>query len=155
MTPRLRHFQVDPRRVVHETIDGETIIIDLDLGTYYSLRGCAPAIWALLVQGLSEPEVLSEMNRRFTGEGQTVSDATLGLIARLREEGLIEDAAERERDGSPPTTNTTTAPSEFEEPRLEKYTDMQYFLLLDPIHEVEEGGWPDPSARESPRAASA
>jgi hypothetical protein len=30
----------------------------------------------------------------------------------------------------------------FEPPTLEHYTDMEYFLLLDPIHEVDESGWP-------------
>ena len=30
----------------------------------------------------------------------------------------------------------------FEAPILHKYTDMQDLLLLDPIHEVDEAGWP-------------
>jgi hypothetical protein len=28
------------------------------------------------------------------------------------------------------------------EPVLDKYTDMQELLLLDPIHEVDDAGWP-------------
>jgi hypothetical protein len=28
-------------------------------------------------------------------------------------------------------------------PVLNKYTDMQDLLLLDPIHEVDERGWPN------------
>ena len=30
----------------------------------------------------------------------------------------------------------------FERPKLGKYTDMQDLLLADPIHEVDEQGWP-------------
>jgi hypothetical protein len=30
----------------------------------------------------------------------------------------------------------------FEPPTFETYTDMQYFLLLDPIHDVDAAGWP-------------
>ena len=30
----------------------------------------------------------------------------------------------------------------FVDPALEKYTDMQDFLLVDPIHEVSDAGWP-------------
>jgi len=30
----------------------------------------------------------------------------------------------------------------FEKPKLQKFTDMQDLLLLDPIHEVDEAGWP-------------
>jgi hypothetical protein len=46
----------------------------------------------------------------------------------------------------------------FTHPQLQKYTDMQELLLLDPIHEVEESGWPatacgsaSPARLSSPR----
>jgi hypothetical protein len=31
----------------------------------------------------------------------------------------------------------------FEMPKLSKYTDMEDLLALDPIHEVDEMGWPN------------
>jgi hypothetical protein len=31
---------------------------------------------------------------------------------------------------------------EYDIPKLQKYTDVQSLLLLDPIHEVSEVGWP-------------
>ena len=31
----------------------------------------------------------------------------------------------------------------FESPNLQKYTDMQAMLWLDPIYEVDETGWPN------------
>jgi hypothetical protein len=31
----------------------------------------------------------------------------------------------------------------FEAPVLQKYTDMQDLLLLDPIHDTDETGWPN------------
>jgi hypothetical protein len=33
-----------------------------------------------------------------------------------------------------------------EPPRLERYTDMKDYFLLDPIHEVDTAGWPRPAA---------
>ena len=30
----------------------------------------------------------------------------------------------------------------FAQPQFEKFTDMQGFLLLDPIHETDSSGWP-------------
>jgi hypothetical protein len=47
-----RGFAVDPRRVVHETIDGETILIALETGVYYSLSGSGPEVWDLVLAGL-------------------------------------------------------------------------------------------------------
>ena len=34
----------------------------------------------------------------------------------------------------------------FVPPTLEKYTDMQDLVLLDPVHEVDERGWPHAQA---------
>ena len=39
-------------------------------------------------------------------------------------------------------TSSKTEKLGFEAPILQKYTDMQDLLLLDPIHEVDEAGWP-------------
>ena len=35
------------------------------------------------------------------------------------------------------------SPMAFEKPVIEKFSDMQEMLLLDPIHEVSEMGWPN------------
>jgi Coenzyme PQQ synthesis protein D (PqqD) len=148
---RGRQFTVDPRRVVHETIEGETIMIDLDTGTYYSLRGSGPAIWDLLVEGFADTEVIGAMKRRDGHEVDDVAAETSRLIEQLMDEGLLE-LAEPGPPTVPATAEARTAPGRFEPPILERYTDMKYFLLLDPIHEVEEGGWPRASAPGGPPA---
>ena len=38
--------------------------------------------------------------------------------------------------------------TQFEFPIIEKFTDMQELLLLDPIHEVDEKGWPHQAAED-------
>jgi hypothetical protein len=40
-------------------------------------------------------------------------------------------------------------PVKFEKCELIKYTDMQELLLLDPIHEVDETGWPEKESKPS------
>jgi hypothetical protein len=135
-------FDVDPRRVVHETIDGETILIQLETGTYYSLAGCGPEMWTLLAAGFCEEEVIAEMQRRYPGDPHEVGAASTRLVADLVREQLLVAAA-----GPGPATLPAGTPGEtFEAPVLKKYTDMEYFLLLDPIHEVDEAGWPNERA---------
>ena len=41
-----------------------------------------------------------------------------------------------------PANPSTTNQKEYEPPVIECYPDMQELLLLDPIHEVDETGWP-------------
>ena len=40
-------------QIVHETIDGETVVINLDSGSYYSLEGSGADLWSRLLAGES------------------------------------------------------------------------------------------------------
>jgi len=143
--PAARRFRVDSRKVVHETIDGETILIQLDTGTYYSLLGTGAEIWRLASNGHSIAAIVAELQRRYAGAA-AVEVAAEGLIEDLLAERLIELDPNKngaDGDGAPPVVGEI-GELEFVPPVLERYTDMQYFLLLDPIHEADEAdGWPN------------
>jgi Coenzyme PQQ synthesis protein D (PqqD) len=150
---RARHFKVDQHRIVHETIEGEAILIDLNTGTYYSLRGSGPEVWALLVDGHSDEDVVRLMRARGPADADAVATETADLIDRLCEERLLEES---EMDHEPHASSEADAASDepFESPVLERYTDMQHFLLLDPVHEVANVGWPSPPEAEQAPARS-
>jgi hypothetical protein len=133
-----RRFRVDPQRVVHETIDAETIIIHLKTGSYFSLSGVAPEVWSLAVAGCSEDAAVAEVARRYEDAADAADTARAFLRELVREE-LLEEAPDA---GEEPRHVELPSPGPFEAPVLRKFTDLQYFLLLDPIHEVEAAGWP-------------
>jgi hypothetical protein len=62
----MSHFGA-PSTVVHETIDGETIAIDLATGTYYSLAGSAAGIWAAVTAGLSRGDAVAATVAHYGG----------------------------------------------------------------------------------------
>ena len=62
---------------------------------------------------------------------------------------MTDDAAVAPPNGSAPAD----AARVFEAPRLEKYTDMQDLVLLDPVHEVDEQGWPQQRPEAGANAA--
>ena len=137
-----RRFTVDVRRVVHETIDGETILINLLSGNYYSLGGCGVEVWSLLAQGRSGDEVVDELQTRYPAAGE-VAEPVQALIDELLQEELLEPAVENGNGHSAGAALLPAAPgASFAPPVLTKFTDLQYFLLVDPIHEVEAAGWP-------------
>jgi hypothetical protein len=149
-----RRFAVDPRQVVHETIDGETILIALETGVYYSLAGSGPEIWSLVAAGWTEDEIVAEMARRHSDHGALAEDATRDLVTELFSEGLVVDAAVNGNGHFQPVASPQDAGEPFAAPVLKKYTDMEYFLQLDPIHEVEAAGWPhERPAADGPQAA--
>jgi hypothetical protein len=138
-------FRINAENVVHETVDGEVIAIDLDNGSYYSLAGSAPAIWKLLARGVTEPEIRDALAVKFEAGAETIRAEVSALLEKLGESGLV--VSTEDAPGEPvaePGVDGPKAP--FEPARFERYTDMKDYFLLDPIHEVDTAGWPRPAA---------
>lgn len=136
-------FCIGPE-IVHETVDGEVIAIDLANGSYYSLAGSGPAIWEMLAGGAGEDEIGAALAERFEAEAGEIAAAVSALLEQLRENGLI--VSEPEAAAVPPAVADSAGKAAFEAPRLERYNDMKDYFLLDPIHEVDTVGWPQPAA---------
>jgi hypothetical protein len=131
---------VNAPHVVHETIDGETILIHLGNGSYYSLDGAGSEVWVLLAAGVSTEELFEAATDRFLGDRSEVETGLSSLLAELLREGLlVEGTAKAAADSFrfPP------GQVPFVVPVLQVYTDMQEFMLVDPLHDVDEVvGWP-------------
>jgi hypothetical protein len=139
----MRH-RVNSPNVIHETIEGEVVLIDLKTGTYYSLRGVGAAIWEDLVAGAGADEIAGDLRRRYDASDDQIADAVQTLIRELEDEGLVRAEAADEEAVTLPTLEDGGRPP-FEMPSLEKHTDMQDLILLDPVHEVGAAGWPQPN----------
>jgi hypothetical protein len=137
-------FRVSPE-IVHETVDGEVIAIDLVSGSYYSLAGSGPAVWEVLGSGASEAEIAAALADRFEADDETIAAAVSVLLGQLQEGNLVV-SDEQPGEAAPPTADGSGEKIPFEAPRLERYTDMKDYFLLDPIHEVDTAGWPRPAA---------
>lgn len=144
---QLTAFRINAPRVVHQTIDGETIMIDFDSGAYYSTDQAGAVIWEQVDGGAPVDEIVQVLAQRYNGDRRDIENAVTHFLAELQQESLISPVSiEYVRRGAnliadPADQATATRPA-FEMPVLHKYTDMQDLLLLDPIHEVDEQGWP-------------
>lgn len=133
------NYVINAPRIVYETIDDETIVIDFDSGTYYSARQVANRIWLWVAAGFNLSQITSGIASEYQLEPEQVADVVAGFIADLVDHELILESAELL---SSPIAPSAQDPTPFSPPILEKYSDMQDLLLLDPIHEVGEQGWP-------------
>ncbi len=150
-------FRVNTPDVMHETIDGEVIVINLTSGNYYSVRGAGTDVWELVqaAPSVSAAEVVHALAARFDGERSEIDVQISRFLDELRDEGLL---ASVERAGGHAAVVVDGADVEkraFEAPRLEKYTDMQDLVLLDPVHQVDEAGWPQAKPDVSVTGANA
>jgi len=141
-------FRINSPKVIHETIDGETVMVNLDSGNYYSLDNIGADIWALIGTGLPLHEIIEDVSCRYAGEREEMGQAIHQFVGQLQEEGLIVNGGSQVQRNEP-TPAIMERPQEkdgrpeFEIPALHKYSDMQDLLLLDPIHEVDDTGWPN------------
>jgi hypothetical protein len=141
----LGYFNIKKPDVVHETIDGETVIVNLENGVYYSLRKSGVDIWNLIENGANFEELTAEITKRYHAAPDDIKKAIRELLITLQKEGLIQVSSSMHPVNQTPQTLplAENIQIEFEYPILEKYSDMQELLLLDPIHEVDEDGWPN------------
>jgi hypothetical protein len=136
--------RVNAPTVAAETVNGEVLMIHLESGNYYSLRATGAAIWEAIELGVPAPMIAAAFRDRYgIADADVVVDA---FLAELIGEDLLTSSPEASTDGPSETEwAPPTLPDDFVAPRLEKFTDMQHLILLDPVHEVDEGqGWPIP-----------
>jgi hypothetical protein len=138
-------FRINTPHVVAETLDGEATIVDLDSGTYYALNESGSLIWDGLIAGTPASEVATALVRTYELDSDDATLIVQDLVKKLAEAKLIVEASEPSQNGA--TAGSAQSSSngsrrQYAEPELSAYTDMQELLLLDPIHEVDESGWP-------------
>jgi Coenzyme PQQ synthesis protein D (PqqD) len=139
-------FRVNSPNVIHETIEGEVILIDLKTGTYYSLRDAGATVWQAIDQGAGEEGIAAQLGSRYEASEGEIRDAVRRLLAELEREGLIRaEEGETAPAAAPSGSANGAARLPFAAPVLEKHTDMQDLILLDPVHEVGAEGWPHPA----------
>ena len=134
-------FRANTPRFVDETIDGESLIMDMVKGTYYSCVGPSAIAWNELKSGASPTEVAHTLTVAYSVDHLTaVADVGRFAAALLDEEALIRDL---DADDAPrPLSNMAKARDEYETLSFERFTDLSDLILLDPVHDVADAGWP-------------
>ena len=131
-------FRVNAPDVIDDSVEGEALIVHLGTGAYYSADGTGDVAWRLLAAGHSVSAVIDSLSALTSTAPGEIGAGVSEFVARLTAEGLL----------LPAPAETDAAPVElpaalpFAAPKLNKYTDMEALLLLDPVHDVDEGGWP-------------
>lgn len=135
----MQAYKIPSSKVVYEVLNTEVIAIDFNTGSYFALLHVAKQIWLLIAEGLPVNQIvqlIASHYRRNPGEIQL--DVEL-FIEDLLKNGLIE------ADEPKLVKNIEVSPGDwaYQPPKVMTYLDVQELLLIDPIHEVAEVGWPN------------
>jgi hypothetical protein len=140
MPPGEPEFTVRPAGVVHDTIDGETLVIDLETGSYYTLEGAGATAWQVLTGGATQAAVTSAVAGTLKLGHEAAADAVARLLLELHDKELIWSPDGGRSDIRGASTQTGTVLPGL---ALRCYDELQELLLIDPIHEVDDAGWPN------------
>ncbi len=142
-------YRVNSPHVISETVGGETIIVNLASGHYFSLQGTAVEVWQGLEQGETAETIALELEHRYDAEDGEIEAAVKKLLEDFAgAELIVEDANSNGNNagsGALPSQDVG-ARVPFVAPGFATFTDMQDIILLDPVHEVDTRGWPHASA---------
>jgi hypothetical protein len=123
-----------------EVLADEVVVLNVETGIYFSLRGLAATLW----QDLAAGHRVEELTRLAEEHGYGAGRVT-GFVSELTRHGLMRPASRPAVAGEPGSAEVLKSGS----PALvfEVYEDMQDLILSDPIHDVDESlGWPHRNA---------
>jgi hypothetical protein len=130
--------------VVHEVIDDELVLLNLRSGSYYSGNRTATALLESLLAHPDAGALFEAMESSAPASRVTIEEAVTYLVS----EGLMQQSSPNglPDGGSSPLGEDRVAQLlellTAEPPLFEKFTDMRDILLLDPVHDVGDRGWP-------------
>jgi len=142
-------FTINRPKVIYEVLDGELVMINLETGNYYTMDQVGADIWTMVEHGESVSQIISGLADRYKVSEEQVTQAVNEFIAELVvEELVVRDHQAIKRNFQNATYDKAHSAGDekelvFSSPFLQKYSDMKELLLLDPIHEVDEAGWPN------------
>jgi len=165
-------FYVRPDDIVHDTIEGETVVIDLRSGIYFRFDGAAAHAWNILLHRATEDGLVDRLAAAYAAPREAIADQVHGFLLALYRDGIIKredpaavaaggeaagpdlDAPEAPRDAfaglplerfdhlRPMAGGPTDGKQPFDGMTLHRFEDLDELLTIDPVHEVRDAGWP-------------
>lgn len=133
-----KSWRLNTPDVTSEILGNEVVAIHLPTGMYYSMEGVAAVIWSRIEHISSFEQMVQQLTSAYDiTPAQAETDLTSFLTDLIGEKLIVET----------PESNAgmTAAAGErqpYVTPRLEKFSDLQELLMIDPIHGVDQRGWP-------------
>ena len=126
-------YKVNSPGVIHDEIDSEVVIVDLNIGHYFRINKASSQLWNLIIKGNTISQILTYCENR--------SELQIDIEEIVQNLLNLQIICKADEQSNPITELPKWKYTKFE---IEKFTDLEDILGLDPIHEVdEEKGWPN------------
>ena len=126
--------------VIHERLDDEVLVIDLEHGMYYALVGTAADIWTSFTRGATVDAVADTLARGYGASLDEVRADVRRFTSQLESVGLLVASSTAHTGAA--RVAVDEPPTRWEGPVVEAYDDMANLVISNPTHMVDEAGWP-------------
>jgi len=127
-------FFVRPEDLVHDTIEGETVVIDLQNGIYFRFDGAATHAWNILLGRVTEDELVDRIAASYAAPREAIAAQVHDFLIALYRDGIIRrddpSAAAPDGEAARPGRDTPDIPREppgepFSGLPLERFDQLQ------------------------------
>lgn len=121
-------------------MEGEVVAIHLGTGIYYSLRDTAAVLWRAMEEPVTAQSLADLLTTSFDVTAEMAGRDVEAFLQKLLAEELVVQAEAPAPALPAPAAGARAA---YTAPQVERYSDLQDLLLLDPIHDTGTQGWPN------------
>jgi len=130
-------YKVSPG-MAWEQFPDEVVAIDLARGIYFNLSEGGMDAFVAFTSPTTIAAVAARLAPRYDATEVELAGAIAGLVGELVAAGLLVATDEGAQDG-PALEGPKRALAGFS---LHRHDDLQQLLVIDPVHETAEAGWP-------------
>jgi hypothetical protein len=135
----MRFAVSDTSLISARSFEDEIVVVHFGTGIYYSLLGSAAEVWRGLMASMSVTDIVRMLAPDAGVPPAAFAASVHALVETLLQCGIIQQVPGEAAGAWLPSP----APAEgWQSPQLEQFADMQELLLLDPVHDTTNAGWP-------------
>lgn len=138
-------MKINEPDVVLQLFPDEAVIVNLREGVYFSTDGTGADIVGMIAANASLKEMQDLMDARWS---DVPREAVPDFMRELFRQHILEAVNPSEASTAAQAFPARDPKLPFVTPKLNVYEDMQQLLLLDPVHDVGEQGWPNRAVTE-------
>jgi hypothetical protein len=131
--------------LISQQFDSEVVLANYQNGVYYNLDGSAAQVWLGLKANRTVEAIASALAAATGGDAASITPQVQAFVDSMLAEGLIaEGAADADVE-----TWTPVLSGAFAAPEFQRFDNLRELLLMDPVHDAGDEGWPLRESHES------
>ena len=124
--------------LISQQFDSEVVLANYQNGVYYNLDGSAAQIWLGLKANRTVEEIGGAIAAATGDDVPSITQRVQAFVDSMLAEGLIAEGTPEPRI----ETWTPVLSGAFVAPEFQRFDNLRELLLMDPVHDAGEEGWP-------------